>query len=123
MRSRCRTRTLLWLGIGLWHVGALGAQGVTSAAVQGTILSADSVPVPEATVLATAMGAFELPLIPPTSSQLVLIRGRAFHRLQRPRVAGRAALVAALGQSDSPVTLDSALCYPWFAAVTPTADS
>lgn len=53
MRSGCRTRTLLWLGIGLWYVGALGAQGVTSAAVQGTILGADSVPVPEAIVLAT----------------------------------------------------------------------
>lgn len=53
MQSRCRTRALLWLGIGLWHAGALGAQGVTSAAVQGTILAADSVPVPDATVLAT----------------------------------------------------------------------
>jgi hypothetical protein len=40
-------------GVGLCHAGALGAQGVTNAAAQGTILGADSVPMPEATVLAT----------------------------------------------------------------------
>jgi hypothetical protein len=40
-------------GVGPCHAGALGAQGVTNAAAQGTILGADSVRMPEATVLAT----------------------------------------------------------------------
>ena len=53
MRSPWRTITLIWLGIGISPAGGLAAQGVTGAAVQGTIVGADSMPVREATVLAT----------------------------------------------------------------------
>jgi hypothetical protein len=53
MRSPCRTRTLIWLGIGVWNAGRLVAQGVTGAALQGTVTGADSAAVQEATVLVT----------------------------------------------------------------------
>jgi hypothetical protein len=59
MPSTRRTSALMCIWLALAGVERLVAQGVTGAAVQGTVAGADSAPVPDATVLVTKVATGE----------------------------------------------------------------